>query len=561
MNIPLAILASAAVMGVLADILLKANLQSNTMAGLAVPVMTITLALATILLACASKIGSRRKGLAFLIPAVLFSLAFVLRDSPNLLAIDLGIIFTGLACTAYSLMGTPLAKGTLANYAAALVAFAITPLFNTIELLVRNINWNEMMSESKAKYLTAFLKGLAIATPLVGIFLGLFLAADPAFAAIAQQTFKIDFADLAVNLVLGSATAWLAAGFLHGLSIFKIDQPTSPLLEDLHDGLDGFEYDHLNSELSTISGTSKSVTRFNAMIPDTVVENKQWLSLGLTEMATVLGSINLLFAGFVIVQLRYLFGGASLVELTPGLSYADYVHKGFFELNTVVALVLPLLLAADAMLTRKSKLGEYTFRLLAGTQIALVLVILSSAFVRMNLYQAAFGQSELRLYVTVFMSWLGCVCAIFAATVLSGNRRRFAFASYLSGVAIMLGVNIANPDALVQASNMAQAKLRPQDIGLVLNEAPKNFDVNYAMTLSADGIGPLIAGLDDLPPEKAQAILQRLKDQQITRKKSLATDWRLFNFSRNCAADAIDKRLRSAKVTVGSKLDVDGATK
>ncbi len=559
MNIPLAILASAAVMGVLADILLKANLQSNTMAGLAVPVMTIALALATSLLACASKIASRRKGLAFLIPAVLFSLFFVLRDSPTLLAIDLGIIFTGLACTSFSLMGTPLGKGTLANYAAALVTFAITPLFNTIELLVRNINWNEMMSESKAKYLAAFLKGLAIATPLVGIFLGLFLAADPAFAAIAQQTFKIDFADLASNLVLGSATAWLAAGFLHGLSIFKIDQPNSPLIAPLHDG---FEYDQLNSELisansSATSSTSISATRFNAVIPDTVVENKQWLTLGLTEMATVLGSINLLFAGFVIVQLRYLFGGASLVELTPGLSYADYVHKGFFELNTVVALVLPLLLAADAMLTRKSKLGEYTFRLLAGTQIALVLVILSSAFVRMNLYQAAFGQSELRLYVTVFMSWLGSVCAIFAATVLSGNRQRFAFASYLSGVAIMLGVNIANPDAMVQASNMAQAKLRPQDIGLVLNEAPKNFDVNYAMTLSADGIGPLIAGLDDLPPEKAHDILQRLKEQQTTRNKSLETDWRLFNFGRKYAAEAIDKRLPPKKVMVSSKSDSD----
>jgi len=410
MNIPLAILASAAVMGLVADILLKANFQSNTMAGPAIPLLTITLALASVLLACASKIGPRRKGLAFLIPAVLFSLAFLLRDSSTLLAIDLGIICSALACTSYSLMGTPLAKGTLANYAAALLTFAITPVFNTIELLVRNINWNEMMSESKARYLAAFLKGLAIATPLVGIFLGLFLAADPAFAAIAQQTFKIDLGDVAVNLVLGSVTAWLAAGFLHGLSIFKIDQPLLAAHATPNSLTDSFEYDQI--ELGS------SATRFNAVIPDVAPPGKAWLSLGLTEMATVLGSINLLFAGFVIVQLRYLFGGASLVELTPGLSYADYVHKGFFELNTVVALVLPLLLAADAMLTRKSKLGEYTFRLLAGTQITLVLVILSSAFVRMNLYQAAFGQSELRLYVTVFMSWLGSVCAIFGATAL-----------------------------------------------------------------------------------------------------------------------------------------------
>ncbi len=556
MNIPLAILASAAVMGLVADILLKANFQSNTMAGPAIPLLTITLALASVLLACASKIGPRRKGLAFLIPAVLFSLAFLLRDSSTLLAIDLGIICSALACTSYSLMGTPLAKGTLANYAAALLTFAITPVFNTIELLVRNINWNEMMSESKARYLAAFLKGLAIATPLVGIFLGLFLAADPAFAAIAQQTFKIDLGDVAVNLVLGSVTAWLAAGFLHGLSIFKIDQPLLAAHATPNSLTDSFEYDQI--ELGS------SATRFNAVIPDVAPPGKAWLSLGLTEMATVLGSINLLFAGFVIVQLRYLFGGASLVELTPGLSYADYVHKGFFELNTVVALVLPLLLAADAMLTRKSKLGEYTFRLLAGTQITLVLVILSSAFVRMNLYQAAFGQSELRLYVTVFMSWLGSVCAIFGATVLSGNRQRFAFASYFSGMAIMLGVNIANPDALVQASNVAQAKLRPQDVGLVLNEAPKNFDVEYAMSLSDDGVGPLVAGLNDLPNEKASMILQKLNEKQANRKESLLNDWRLFNFSRQQAVAAIDKRLKDEKDEkgeIGEKVMVDSNSK
>lgn len=590
MNIPLAILASAATIGLLADLMLKENFHTNTMVGFGVPAVTIALSLATCLFACASKLRTRRHGLGFLIPAVVFSLAFLLRDSPTLLLIDFAVILSALAFASYSLMGTPLAKGGLLHYASALVSIAITPTFNTIELLVREINWREMMSETSAKHLTAVLKGLAIATPLVGIFLGLFTAADPAFAAIAQKSINIDLGDLSVNMIIFSIFTWLSAGFLHGLSIFRCDGYTiNPALFDEQRELnehrelsenrelteqrgqteqrelggrqgqkdigvfgstgalktlvaagapargpvlrDGFEYERLNS-------------RFSLEVP----EKKPMLALGLTELATVLGSVNVLFATFVAVQLRYLFGGASLIEITPGLSYAEYVHKGFFELNTVVALVLPMLLMADSMLIRKSKMGLYTFRLLAGTQIALVLVILGSALMRMGLYQTEFGQSELRLYVTVFMGWLGTVCAIFAATVLSGKRQRFAFASYLSGVAILLGINLANPDALIQTSNMALSKLRPQDIGLVLNSAPKPLDTAYALSLSSDGIPPMIDAIEELPKADAKILAKALLQKHAEKK----SDWRLFNLSRKLANNSIKAHKNQLTVLANS---------
>lgn len=610
MNIPLAILASAATIGLLADLMLKENFHTNTMVGFGVPALTIALSLATCLFACASKLRTRRHGLGFLIPAVVFSLAFLLRDSPTLLLIDFAVIVSALAFASYSLMGTPLAKGGLLHYASALVSIAITPTFNTIELLVREINWREMMSETSAKHLTAVLKGLAIATPLVGIFLGLFTAADPAFAAIAQKSINIDLGDLSVNMIIFSIFTWLSAGFLHGLSIFRCDGYTiNPALFDEHrdqneqrerldatyanatkgaqetnalTGIkelnelrgrketkdigvfgstgalnalvaagapargpvlrDGFEYERQFVRASTNIDTCNS--RFSLEVP----EKKPMLALGLTELATVLGSVNVLFATFVAVQLRYLFGGASLIEITPGLSYAEYVHKGFFELNTVVALVLPMLLMADSMLIRKSKMGLYTFRLLAGTQIALVLVILGSALMRMGLYQTEFGQSELRLYVTVFMGWLGTVCAIFAATVLSGKRQRFAFASYLSGVAILLGINLANPDALIQTSNMALSKLRPQDIGLVLNSAPKPLDTAYALSLSSDGIPPMIDAIEELPKADAKILAKALLQKHAEKK----SDWRLFNLSRKLANNAIKAHKNQLTVLANS---------
>src|SRR6185295_6990389 len=89
-------------------------------------------------------------------------------------------------------------------------------------------------------------------------------------------------------------------------------------------------------------------------------------ALGLTEVATALGALVLLFAAFVAVQLRYFFGGDALVQATAGMRYADYARRGFFELVTVSVLVLPVLLSANALLRRDKQVTDTVFRVLAG---------------------------------------------------------------------------------------------------------------------------------------------------------------------------------------------------
>jgi hypothetical protein len=53
------------------------------------------------------------------------------------------------------------------------------------------------------------------------------------------------------------------------------------------------------------------------------------LSLGIVELGTVLGLLDLLFLAFVAVQVRYLFGGAERVATTARLTYAEYARRGF----------------------------------------------------------------------------------------------------------------------------------------------------------------------------------------------------------------------------------------
>lgn len=484
MNIPITILSTAALIGLLADLMLKDTFASRVPIGLGLSVLIWAIAAAAIYLACTSKLPRQLKSLGFLAPSLLFSLGYVFRDSPTLLMIDLGVVFTGLAFTAASLSGLSLTAGGIGSYLSALMISAYAPALNTLDLLINEIHWPSMMPQSVKTTLTAIIKGLAIATPLVLIFSLLFAAADPAFAALAANAFKLDFKDMMLHTSIFSTFTWIAAGYLHNLALAKTN----------------------NNQSSEIANEPRAP---RLGIAEIAIEPRA-PQLGITEIATVLGLLNLLFAFFVAVQVKYLFGGASLVSLTPGLTYADYVHRGFAELNTVVALVLPILLIADNVLVRGGK-AEIIFRVNAGMLIGLVLLILASAMQRMNLYQTAFGQSELRLYVTVFMTWLGSVCLIFAGTVLRGRRRHFAFASYVSGLVILAAVNVANPDALIEAANIKLAR-----------ETGK-FDVNYALALSNDAVPTLLSQLDSLPADCRKTVALRLLTQKKTAWKA---DWR-----------------------------------
>src|SRR5881227_360852 len=173
----------------------------------------------------------------------------------------------------------------------------------------------------------------------------------------------------------------------------------------------------------------------------------QALSLGIVPVGTALGLVNFLFLFFVVIQLRYFFGGAELVQSATDLTYAEYARRGFFELVAASGLVLPFLLGADWLLRDASREHQRTLRQLSGLLLALLGVVMASALQRMRLYVAEFGLSEIRLYATAFMIYLAGAFAWFALTVLRGHWRRFAFGALVQGFAVLGGLHLLNPDA------------------------------------------------------------------------------------------------------------------
>jgi hypothetical protein len=324
---------------------------------------------------------------------------------------------------------------------------------------------------------------LLLAVPPVLVFGGLLISADAVFEGWVKKILQIDFTTLLSHAFLTLFFAWMVSGYARGLL--------------------------LGRELEWTKGQR---------LPS--------LTLGMVETGVILGALNLLFLAFVTVQFRYFFGGASLVQITPGLTFAEYARSGFFELLTVVTLVLPLLLLLHWLLRKDQPRNEQIFRALAGMQLALLVVIMASAFQRMRLYQREYGLTEQRLYPTAFMAWLAVVFVWFVLTVLRGRRERFAFGAMVAGFVLIAVLHLLNPDAFIVRVNAAR-----------LAEG-RRFDTHYATRLSADAVPELFAVLPSLSPTDRCIAAGRLLRAW---SPPADPDWRTWSYSRARAAALVQQ--------------------
>jgi hypothetical protein len=202
--------------------------------------------------------------------------------------------------------------------------------------------------------------------------------------------------------------------------------------------------------------------------------------LGATEVVTILGSLALMFTAFVVIQFAYLFGGVDTIEATGGLTRAEYYRQGFFQLVVVAALVVVLVLVLDWWHRPRETLHFRVVLVLFEALIALTGVMVVSALVRLELYVDSFGLSQLRVYTAALVVWIAVVLGLLGWLVLRGRRDHLAPGAIAAAFAVVLALNIANPDALIARVNID----RHLDRGVEL-------DLGYLSTLSADAIGAI----------------------------------------------------------------------
>lgn len=406
--------------------------------------------------------------------ALLVASNFVARDSGPLQAFDtLGLVIV-LGVAFLSIQGVGLRGRQAWQYLRAGLDAAVSSWIGVFLLVGRDVAWSEVPRGGRLQQARSVALGGALAFPLLVVFGGLFSSADAVFHDVATSVFAIDFGSLFGHIVLFGIFTALTAGYLRGALL-------------------------------------------RATPAQALTEGDSRLSLPIIPVATALSLVGLLFLIFVVIQLRYLFGGSQLVATATGLTYAEYARRGFFELVTVSGLVLPLLGGADWLVRKESREHQRTFRHLALVLLLLLTVVMASALARMRLYVEAFGLSEDRLYATAFMLYLAGVFAWFAWTTLRGQRRRFAFGALVQGFATLGALHLVNPDALIVRTNLTHAS------------AEHRFDGWYAASLGADAVPLLLEALPRLDEPARCAVAAGLVAQRDRLERD---DWRSWNFAR-----------------------------
>jgi hypothetical protein len=242
--------------------------------------------------------------------------------------------------------------------------------------------------------------------------------------------------------------------------------------------------------------------------------------LGFTEAAVVLGAVVLLFAAFVIVQFQYFFGGQTNIGI-EGYTYSEYARRGFGELVVVAFFSLLLFLGLSAIVRRQALAQRWTFSGLGIGMVALVGVMLVSAFQRLLLYEAAYGFTRLRLYTHVFMVWLGVLLAVVVVLEVLRRERRFALAALLVSVGFAGTLALVNVDGTIVRQNVARTT------------TGQGLDVPYLASLSADSMPVLAEEFQSpaLPGLTRDAVGAVLICHTYRTSNRSDTDWRAFTLA------------------------------
>ena len=361
-------------------------------------------------------------------------------------------------------------------------------LYRAAPLLPASVDF-QAARERGGRGLLPLLRGLFIALPILFLFGTLLASADLVFARYLEHVTSLDITPAMEAVLRRAVTVLCVTWLLGGLFVYALVRAAEKVPE------------------------APPVSLPAAM------------RLGFVETATVLCSVNALFLLFVAVQFAYLFGGSANVVTAEGFTYAEYARRGFFELLAVSVLTLALILGLHHVVNRDSKVKVAAFNAMGSLLVGLTLILLGSAMKRMLLYEAAYGYTELRLTVHVFMIWLAVTFVWFLVT-LWRRTIPFAIGAFAAGLGFLATLNVLNPDAYITRQNLARY------------EATRHIDVDYLLSLSEDALPQIVRAAPRLPAfavrwSDTYLVSDRLKErtQQLERDQA-AGGWSAFHLAR-----------------------------
>lgn len=217
--------------------------------------------------------------------------------------------------------------------------------------------------------------------------------------------------------------------------------------------------------------------------------------------------VNAVFALFIVLQARTLFGGEDYVMDTAGLTYAQHARSGFWQLSIISVLSLAVIAVAAWRAPRTTGNDRWVLRIALGALSLMSLVVVASALSRMDLYSQAYGLTRLRVWVFAVEVWLG---VLFCLVLFCGIRLRagwLARAAVGTGAAVIVALAAINPEALIARQNLERF------------ETTGDMDYYYLAGLSPDAVAEVAEQLDG---HKRDCLINRILAELDTEDDLLA---------------------------------------
>ncbi len=440
----------------------------NQPLGFSFPVFIGASVALVLLLAKPAGVQVRRRNLWPLVPMMGFALMVAVRADPLITSLNIAATLTlgGLALY-YITAPQALDEDPFVDYIGHTLETSFMVLPYGFAETAQGWEWLRERRQRGAQF-AAVTRGLVFALPIVAVFTVLLGSADAVFARYVTDAWNGVMRALGIEMLgdtfgRGLFTLALAlivtGGITWGLKRKPLPAPT-PTLKDA----EVVEPDESEGGTAETAADEKRKPAFK---------------LSMVESGIIMGSVVALFAVFVVIQFAYFFGGQETIA-QQGLSYAQYARRGFFELVAVAGLTLGLALWLDRVTLRQGR-ENVTFRGLALAIVALTSVMLVSAFQRMWLYEEAFGFTQLRVYVHVFMVWLGVLFGVFVLALFRVRKNVFSLGSLLVIIGYLGTLNLMNIDGYIAERNIARYRAGETE----------ELDIAFLNILSSDAVAPI----------------------------------------------------------------------
>ena len=233
--------------------------------------------------------------------------------------------------------------------------------------------------------------------------------------------------------------------------------------------------------------------------------------LDISTIKILMTTLNIIYLVFDFIQIKSLIFHYGL----DSINYAEYARQGFFELMIVSIINISVLLLARN--SKSSKKDHKYINMMSVLMVFLTLIIIVSSFLRMNLYEQAYGYTTLRLLVYISLI---TEIILLIPTVLYIFKENFNVLKYylIIILSVYTIINFINIDYIIARRNVNRYY------------EGKEIDISYLENYHTDNLkvlNELYSKCDDETRISLNTYFNNIKDQNSNMK------WQEFNISKN----------------------------